>query len=97
MIKRALSELAIYQIEKDKELLDKSCLHDLYQKKTSEIIYITKEKKLYGIICLKEAVYCFENGNVQINKTFTRLKGFNVIKAHEIFQKRNIHKIPVVN
>ena len=97
MIKRALCELAIYQIEKDKELLDKSCLHDLYQKKTSEIIYITKEKKLYGIICLKEAVYCFENGNVQINKTFTRLKGFNVIKAHEIFQKRNIHKIPVVN
>lgn len=33
MIKRALSELAIYQIEKDTELLDKSCLHDLYQKK----------------------------------------------------------------
>lgn len=97
MIKRALSELAIYQIEKDTELLDKSCLHDLYQKKTSEIIYITKRKKLYGIICLKEAVYCFENGNVQINKTFTSLKGFNVIKAHEIFQKKNIHKIPVVN
>lgn len=97
MVKRALSELAIYQIEKDTELLDKSCLYDLYQKKTSEIIYITKEKKLYGIICLKEAVYCFENGKVQINKTFTSLKGFNVIKAHEIFQKRNIHKIPVVN
>lgn len=97
MLKRALSELAIYQIEKDIELLDKSCLYDLYQKKTSEIIYITKEKKLYGIICLKEAVYCFENGKVQINKTFTSLKGFNVIKAHEIFQKRNVHKIPVVN
>lgn len=97
MVKRDISELAIYHIYEEVTALPIDCLVDLYVKKTSEIIYIVKDKTLYGIICLKEAVHRAKNGEVQINKAFTALKGYNIIKAHEVFQGKNIHKIPVVN
>lgn len=98
MIKRDIAQLAVYPIEADAEYLPLASLQKLYLEKTSEIIYITKDDNLYGIICMGEALRGRECGEVFINKRFTRLNGYNVIKAREIFQRKgNIHKIPVVN
>lgn len=98
MLKRSIKQLAVYTTEKEEETISFAELHGLYLQKTSEIIYIVKEKKLYGIVCLREALYHNTSGRVKINKTFTSLNGFNVYKAHEIFKNRpQIHKIPVIN
>lgn len=98
MIKRDIGQLAIYQLEKRTEMLSLACLRDLYLQQTSEIIYIVLNKKLYGIICLEDVLHHSENGNVRINQNFTVLTGYDVIRAHEIFQqRRKIHKIPVIN
>lgn len=99
MVKRDITQLAVYEIGEDAETLPLECLRSLYLEKTSEIIYITKEKKLYGIICMGEVLYGRkQNAMVKINRSFTVLTEFNVIKAHEIFYEwGNINKIPVVN
>lgn len=98
MVKREKSELAIYRIEKETESLPMTCLRNLYLEKTSEIIYITKCEKLYGMICYGDVFRRSNNGKVQINRDFVSLCDYNVVEAHQIFQrKKNVHKIPVVN
>lgn len=98
MIKRGIDQLAEYVINKETEEVSLSCLHRLYLEKASEIVYIIKDKKLYGIVCLGDVLRCGVSKTVRINKEFAVLREFNIVKAHEIFQrKRNIHKIPVVN
>lgn len=98
MLKRDLQQLAVYEIDKDVDEISFTSLRSLYMKKTSEIIYIMKDKKLYGIICMKEAFDMSSKGEVHINKNFTMLIENDVIKAKEIF-KRNyrINEIPIVN
>lgn len=56
MVKRNLSELAIYQITEGVETLPIQCLENLYLEKTSEIIYITKNNKLYGIVSREDFI-----------------------------------------
>lgn len=100
MIKRDITQLAVYPIATDAEYVPLASLQRLYMEKTSEIVYITKEEKLYGIICMGEALQTKRNvcGGVKINRKFTVLNGYNLIKAREIFKdKWSIHKIPVVN
>ncbi len=98
MIKRDITQLAIYYIDVEMETVPFENLYDLYLHKTSEIIYIVKEKKLYGIVGMREVLHTGEDGEVQINKNFKRLIGYNIIEAHEIFRRwSRIHKIPVVN
>lgn len=97
MVRRNLSELATYQISENIEVLPIECLKDLYLDKTSEIIYILKHNTLYGIVCIED-LFKTESRIVSVNKNFTRLLEFDIIKAHEIFnRRRNIHKIPIVN
>lgn len=99
MVKRDISQLAVYEISEAMETLPLECLRSLYLEKTSEIIYVTKEKKLYGIICMGEVLYGHkQNKVVKINRSFTSLKGFNFIKARDVFaKKRKVNKIPIVN
>lgn len=99
MIKREISQLAVYRIKNETEALSLSCLQNLYMEKTSEIVYIIKENRLYGIVSMGDILHHRDSeGGVKINKTFTSLTGFNLIKAREIFKARtNIHKIPVIN
>lgn len=99
MIKRDISQLTVYSIEEETETLPLGCLRRLYLEKTSEIIYVTKEGKLYGIICMGEVLYGHkQNAEVRINRNFTFLTGYNVIKAHDFFaKKKRVNKIPVVN
>lgn len=97
MQKRDFSQLAIYQIQESMEVLPVRCLRSLYLEKTSEIVYITKDDILYGIVS-KEDLFRTNGDIAPINKSYTALQGFNVIKAHEIFAaRRNIHKLPVIN
>lgn len=56
MIKRDISQLAIYSIEQERETVPFEMLRDLYLNKTSDIVYIVKNKKLYGIICMNEVL-----------------------------------------
>lgn len=97
MQKRNLSQLAIYEIQESVEILPIQCLKNLYLEKTSEVVYITKDGILYGIVSIED-LFRIKSGITSVNKDYTVLEGFDVIKAHEIFRtKRNIHKIPVVN
>lgn len=98
MLKRSVHQLAVYEIDKDMDTIQFACLRQLFLEKTSEIIYIIKEKKLYGIICMGEVLNSDHDGNVCINKNFTVLDEQDVIKAHKIFKKNlRINKIPIVN
>ena len=66
-------------------------LRDLYINKTSDIVYIVKNKKLYGIICMNEVlrdIYkCVGEGQIEINKNFTVITECNVVKATQLFQR----------
>lgn len=99
MVKRDISQLAVYAIEEEAETMPLECLKKLYLEKTSEIIYVTMGKRLYGIICMGEVLYGHgRNLEVKINKSFSFLDNYNLIKAHEFFSRRkDINKIPVLN
>lgn len=98
MLRRELKELALYWITQENESIQLDGLKDLYIDKTSEIVYIIYENKLYGIICMSEIVQYSRNGEVKINRNFTKLVGYNIIKAHQIFRNnKRIHQIPIVN
>ena len=98
MHKRELDELAIYKLESEVDDIDIGLLHDLYVEKTSDIVYLTLDDKLYGIICLEDLWHHMHDGAVRIVKNFTKLNDFCVDEARKIFASRNnIHKIPVVN
>lgn len=56
MVKRDMSQLAIYSIEQETETVPFEKLHDIYINKTSEIVYIVKDKKIYGIICMNDVL-----------------------------------------
>lgn len=98
MTRRDISQLAIYQIKKETEFLPLHYLHNLYLDKTADVIYITIDEKMYGIVSVKEALIYNDQGKVEINRNYMVLCGYNIIKAKDIFQRnRRIHKIPVVN
>ena len=92
MVKRDITRLAVYYIEKEMETVPFENLCDLYLYKTSEIIYIVKDKKLYGIVGMREVLHAGEDGEVQINKNFKKLVGYNIIKAHERSEERRVGK-----
>lgn len=98
MHKRELDELAIYKLESEVDDIDIGLLHDLYVEKTSDIVYLTLDDKLYGIICYGDLLHRMHNGVVRIVKNFMKLNVFCNDEAKKIFvSKNNIHKIPVVN
>lgn len=100
MIFRDIVQLAIYQTEGELDTIPLENLRSLYLEKTSEIIYFLNKRKLYGVVCMKEALFAHDDEEkvVKINKSFTVIRDVDVIKAHKIFQtKLNIHNIPIVN
>ena len=97
MEKRDLPQMIIYEIDNAAATLSMECLKPLYIKKTSEIVYITKNNKIYGIVCLGD-VLRHKSGMVKINTLFCSLESFNTIKAREILkEKKNINKIPIIS
>lgn len=98
MHKRELDELAIYKLESELDDIDISLLHDLYVEKTSDIVYLTLDDKLCGIVCYGDLLHHMHDGTVRIVKNFTKLNDFCNDEARKIFaSSNNIHKIPVVN
>lgn len=98
MQKRDISQLAVCKVEEETDLLPAECLRELYLNKTSEIVYVIKERKIWGIVCLGDVMRQRYEAGIRINRNFTSLDTFNIMKAHDIFRvKGNIHKIPVVN
>uniref|UniRef100_N2AXH0 Citrate lyase ligase C-terminal domain-containing protein n=1 Tax=Eubacterium plexicaudatum ASF492 TaxID=1235802 RepID=N2AXH0_9FIRM len=98
MERRDIAQLAICEIKDEAETISCDELRQLYLEKTSEIIYIIKNKQLYGIICLKEVLHKIEySRQIKINKSFTVLVGHNIVKAYRIFAAKGIKKLPVVN
>lgn len=95
--KRDLTELAVYEMNNDADTLFLETLKPLYMVKTAEIVYVTRENKLYGIVCLGEVLRS-HNGRVKINTNFVRLADSDIIAAREIFhEKGNIFNIPIIN
>lgn len=97
MKKRKKSELAIYTIEKDVKTLSLESLKKLFLCKTSEVVYITKEDKLYGMVCLGD-ILRHKYEKVVVNKQYCSVIGYDIVKVREIFREKcNINKIPIVN
>ncbi len=97
MRRRDLRELAIYELESEVDSVQFQSIRSLFVEKTSDIVYLTFNKRLYGIICLGDLLHHMRDGKVPIVKNFTKLEGFCDDKAREIFAvKKNIQKIPVI-
>lgn len=88
MQKRDIGQLALYHIEEAVEVLPLICLRKLYLEKTSEIVYIIKDNKLYGIISLGDVLNHSRNGKVKINKMFTMVLKNSLVEAKEILMAR---------
>lgn len=99
MVRREFSQLAIYYIDQEMETIPLECLRTLYLNNPSETIYVVKDKKLYGIVAMGNVLYGQrENSVVRINRSFTSIKGYDAIKAYQIFRLRpRIHKLPVIS
>lgn len=52
MLKRNLEELSIYKLDEDIETLPLNNLKYLYLERPSEIIYVVRDDRLQGIICM---------------------------------------------
>lgn len=97
MNKRGPLQLTTYELKEDETTLSLTVLKSIYIKKRSEIVYILKNKKLYGIICMGDILRHNQN-EITINTSFCYVIGFDFNKAHKIFLERsNINNIPVVS
>lgn len=98
MRRRMAEELAIYELNSEKDEIQFKEIRNLLIDKTSDIIYITLCGKLYGILCLGDFLHHMKNGVVPIVKNFSSVNHFDENVAREIFTKRkNIQKIPIVS
>lgn len=98
MVKRDISQLAIYSIEQEIEELPVESLRSLYLNRPSEIVYIVKDEKLYSVVCMEDVLCTMKGEGVKVNKDFVALTEYNVIKAHEFFQRNpQVNKLPVIN
>lgn len=98
MEKRRCTQLAIYEVKDEVKLLSFEIIKELLIKKPSGIVYVMKDGRLYGIICLGDILHRKGKERVTINTNFLFLTEFNMLRAKEIMaKKKNIHKIPVVD
>lgn len=97
MLRRDLAQLAIYPVREETETVPFINIRRLCLEKSSETVYITRNKKLYGVVYIEKyrgGVY----GNCKIDKIFVSITGFNIIKTHELFQRNpDIYRIPVID
>ena len=97
MRKRALDELAVYELGSETDFIEFGVIQALFIEKTSDIIYFTVDGTLYGIICMGDILHHMKDGMVPIMKRFTYMCEFQDDIARDTFaQKTNIQKIPVV-
>lgn len=97
MRKRLIEELAVYELQKASDVIEFELIHELFVNKTSDIVYLTLNNKVYGIVCLGDILHHLKCGQVSIVKSFLYIDDFEVDTAKKIFaEKGNIHKIPVI-
>lgn len=97
MRKRSLKELAVCELGDQTDLIEFERIRELFVNKTSDIVYITIDKKVYGIVCLGDILHHMKDSQVSIVKSFLYINDFQEDKAREIFAKKsNIQKIPVI-
>ena len=68
MRKRSLKELAVYELKEQTDLIEFEQIRELLVNKTSDIVYLTIDKKVYGIVCLGDILHHMECGQVSIEK-----------------------------
>lgn len=97
MRKRLIEELAVYELQELTDIVEFERIRELFVNKTSDIVYLTIDKKVYGIVSLGDILHHMERDQVSIAKSFLYINDFQEDKAKEIFaQKSNIQKIPVI-
>lgn len=98
MIRRPLEDLAVYELDRATDVIRFVDIRELYKNKTSDIVYLNLEGKLFGILCLGDLLHRMKDGIVPVVRDFTRLMDFEDDRARDIFkEKKNIQKIPVIN
>ena len=90
-------------IEVDDRVNDRVSFEELASlliNKPSNMVYCTKAGKLYGIISMGDVHRTTLEGrrHVEINKTFTYLRGFEYIHARKLFLENNkINALPIID
>lgn len=97
MKRRTFDECAVYELRSERDTIDFSEIRYLFLEKTSDIIYLTLNGQIHGIVCMGDVLHHMKGGRIAIVKNFTFLEDFQDTYAREIFDRRdNIHKIPVI-
>lgn len=97
MLVREYGQLAVYEIKNSIETVPLRLVRELIEQKGSDIVYVLKDNKLYGIICLGEILRS-DNEKVPINKKYCYVEEFDVVKAHRLFDSNpTIYKIPIID
>lgn len=97
MRKRLFDECAMHELSGEGDVIDFAEIRSLFLEKTADIIYLTQNGQIYGIVCMGDVLHHMKNGKITIVKNFTFLEEFRDTFAREIFDKKdNIQKIPVI-
>ena len=99
MIYTDRDNLTVFSIDEEREI-GFDVLANLLMERPSNMIYIEKNDKLYGIVSMGDIRRAKEKGKraVTINCSFAFFRGFEYIRARELFQKnRKINSVPIVN
>lgn len=98
MLKRDFKQLSVFSVNENTEEVLFESLKNLYMNQTSEVIYVVKDQKLSGIVCIGEILKSKDHQKIAVNKNFTFLVGFDMIEAYKVFkEKKRINHIPVVD
>ncbi len=97
MRRRTFDECAVYELCGERDAIDFSEIRHLFLEKTADIVYLTLNGRIYGIVCMGDVLHHMKNGKIEIVRNFTFLEDFQDALVREIFDKRsNIQKIPVI-
>ncbi len=98
MIKRGVSELAVFAIKNQKEEVLFTDIKKLFLLLNRDTVYVTLHGKLYGIICLGDCLRKNDKEQVIINTEYIKICDWNAMQAKEIFlANKKVSNIPVVN
>lgn len=97
MKRRTFEECAVYELRSERDTIDFSEIQYLFLEKTADIIYLTLNGQIHGIVCMGDVLHHMKGGRIAIVRNFTFLEDFQDTYARDIFDRRdNIHKIPVI-
>ena len=73
MIRRELEDLAVINTNGKKLSVFFCDIQHLLYQKTSEVIYLVDNNKLYGVICMGDILKIKNDGSINVNTNFSSI------------------------